>query len=90
VNVVTTEGYWKLDCITMFGFPTNIGSWEIGSMQGAEPLPSIRSPVFTSPGALVRLLLLTNLATNVGPEFLGHIADRIQEDVGAPDAERVA
>jgi len=30
------------------------------------------------------MLLLTNLATNIGSEFLGHIAGRIQHDVGAP------
>lgn len=34
--------------------------------------------------------LLVNLATNIGPEFLGHIADRIQHDAGAPDAQSVA
>lgn len=33
---------------------------------------------------------LVKFATKVGPEFLGHIAHRIQHDVRAPDVERVA
>jgi hypothetical protein len=39
---------------------------------------------------LVGMLVLTKLATNVGPEFLGHIAHHIQSDVGAPDVHTVA
>jgi len=31
-----------------------------------------------------------NFAPNVGPEFLGHIAEGVQHDVSAPDADRVA
>ena len=39
--------------------------------------------------ALVRMLLLVNLTTNVGPEFLRDIAQCVQHDVRAPDTERV-
>jgi hypothetical protein len=31
-----------------------------------------------------------NVAPNVGPEFLGHIAEGVQHDVSAPDIDRVA
>ena len=31
-----------------------------------------------------------NFAPNVGPEFLGHIAEGVQNDVSAPDTDRVA
>jgi hypothetical protein len=31
-----------------------------------------------------------DLAADVGPEFLGYVADRVQENVGAPDGHGVA
>jgi hypothetical protein len=36
------------------------------------------------------VLVLVNLAANVGPEFLGHIAGGIQRGVRAPNADGIA
>ena len=41
-------------------------------------------------GALPSNFLFPNPAAKVGPEFLGYIANRAQQDVGAPDAECIA
>src|SRR5882762_3580435 len=40
--------------------------------------------------ALVRVLVVVDLAADVGPEFFGYVAECVQEDVGAPDGHSIA
>ena len=40
--------------------------------------------------ALILAFLFVHLPANVGPKFLGHIANSIQHNVGTPDTQRVA
>src|SRR5579883_542219 len=41
-------------------------------------------------GGLIEIARAASFAAEVGPEFLGHVADGVEHDVGAPDAKGVA